>query len=213
MKIKTKGQCTQCNETFTSTLAKKHSLNCTVKDVETEQKGLLVKVSCLQQPSLYWMIIALSKNTTLIQLDTFLRNTWLECCGHLSEFTIEGHSYLSHTESGAIEPCMNSKVGQLVSPGMKFVHAYDMGSTTELKIEILENIPYSVNKIKILMKNEPPVFPCESCGSKSENVCTYCSGKMCDSCINDHSCTEGGNIDGIARLCNSPRTGVCGYQG
>ena len=35
---------------------------------------------------------------TLADLDDFLRAIWLECCGHLSEFTIGGTSYSSEPE-------------------------------------------------------------------------------------------------------------------
>lgn len=35
----------------------------------------------------YWMIIKTLPNNTLTRLDTFLRNIWVECCGHMSEFS------------------------------------------------------------------------------------------------------------------------------
>ncbi len=43
----------------------------------------------------YWMHLELSASDTLADLDDFLRVIWLECCGHLSEFTIGGTSYSS----------------------------------------------------------------------------------------------------------------------
>ncbi len=46
----------------------------------------------------YWMHLELSASDTLADLDDFLRAIWLECCGHLSEFTIGGTSYSSEPE-------------------------------------------------------------------------------------------------------------------
>ncbi len=46
----------------------------------------------------YWMHLELSASDTLADLDDFLRVIWLECCGHLSEFTIGGTSYSSEPE-------------------------------------------------------------------------------------------------------------------
>src|SRR5260370_19281758 len=44
------------------------------------------------------MHLELPANATLADLDDFLRDTWLECCGHLSEFTIKDVSYSSVPE-------------------------------------------------------------------------------------------------------------------
>ena len=32
--------------------------------------------------------------STLEELDDFLRGAWLECCGHLSDFEIDGITYM-----------------------------------------------------------------------------------------------------------------------
>lgn len=42
---------------------------------------------------IYWMELAVRADTTLRQLDAFLRGMRLECCGHLSEFKIQGTRY------------------------------------------------------------------------------------------------------------------------
>src|ERR1035441_4646665 len=41
----------------------------------------------------YWMHLAVPAEATLAELDRFLRFTWLECCDHLSGFTIGGNRY------------------------------------------------------------------------------------------------------------------------
>ncbi len=46
----------------------------------------------------YWMHLEMPASDTLADLDDFLRAIWLECCGHLSEFTIGGTSYAEEEE-------------------------------------------------------------------------------------------------------------------
>src|SRR5712691_3458955 len=46
----------------------------------------------------YWMHLEMPASDDLADLDDFLRAIWLECCGHLSEFTIGGTSYSSEPE-------------------------------------------------------------------------------------------------------------------
>jgi hypothetical protein len=40
----------------------------------------------------YWLDLELVGSASLEQLDKYLRAIWLECCGHLSKFTIGGWS-------------------------------------------------------------------------------------------------------------------------
>lgn len=47
---------------------------------------------------MYWMHLEMPAALTLYELDDFLRDTWLECCGHLSAFKIGNISYASATE-------------------------------------------------------------------------------------------------------------------
>lgn len=47
----------------------------------------------------YWMHLELPASAMLDDLDAFLRDIWLECCGHLSGFEIGGDSYASHLEN------------------------------------------------------------------------------------------------------------------
>ena len=40
-------------------------------------------------------------DATLADLDRFLRDIWLECCGHMSQFTIGKARYISHPDRAA----------------------------------------------------------------------------------------------------------------
>jgi hypothetical protein len=46
----------------------------------------------------YWMHLEMPASEELATLDDFLRAVWLECCGHLSAFRINGTSYESEPE-------------------------------------------------------------------------------------------------------------------
>jgi hypothetical protein len=46
----------------------------------------------------YWMHLEIPASEELATLDNFLRAIWLECCGHLSAFRINGTSYDSEPE-------------------------------------------------------------------------------------------------------------------
>ena len=43
----------------------------------------------------YWLHLEVRADARLDTLDTFLRNIWLECCGHMSQFCIDGADYVS----------------------------------------------------------------------------------------------------------------------
>jgi hypothetical protein len=48
---------------------------------------------------MYWMHLEMPASLTLEDLDIFLRDIWLECCGHLSAFKIGNISYASMLEN------------------------------------------------------------------------------------------------------------------
>jgi hypothetical protein len=50
---------------------------------------------------MYWLHLEVTAETTLATLDRFLRDTWLECCGHLSVFRIGGLNYYVDADQNA----------------------------------------------------------------------------------------------------------------
>ncbi len=64
---------------------------------------------------MYWMHLELPASMTLRHLDYFLRDTWLECCGHLSEFKIDNVRYLVHLEDDFDDEAdeLEDQVGEL----------------------------------------------------------------------------------------------------
>jgi hypothetical protein len=167
-----------------------------------------------RQAKAYWMHVALPVNTTLVKLDRFLREIWLECCGHLSSFEIAGKRYGSSPMDG--EMGMNRPLKQIVGAGMSFFYEYDYGSTTELKLKVAgvreDGTPKGA--VQLLAKNEPPAILCQTCETETATeICAECAceemGWLCPACAETHSCPEEMRLP----VTNSPRVGVCAYSG
>ena len=127
----------------------------------------------------YWLLIEIRDDATLKDLDSFLRDIWVECCGHLSSFEIEGVSYDVTPDEDSFwgEPAenMNHKLKTVLETGMKFSYEYDFGSTTELMIEVCgyrEGFRKR-EKLTLLSRNNPPEYLCDECGErKATAICT-----------------------------------------
>jgi len=181
--------------------------------IQTRLFTILVKGSFLHE---YWMYIEVPANSLLRRLDTFLRDTWVECCGHLSAFSIHGIRFMCETDEYFKEDkSMNYLLEKLLMPEMEFSYEYDFGSTTHLDLKVISErvVEDSGRSIEILARNEPPVVNCDSCGKIATYVCRDCSnrgtGWVCDDCAPDHECGE----ERLLPVVNSPRVGMCGYTG
>lgn len=167
----------------------------------------------------YWVFFEAPVTTTLKKIDGFLRDLWLECCGHLSQFSIEGERYdvSPDDEFGPKPKSMNFKLKDLLAPGMAFEHEYDFGTTTELDLRVLREYraaPHKKETIRVLAQNDPPEIKCVQCGKAlAKHICVECAwqgkGWLCDSCVEKHECDENMRLPVV----NSPRVGQCGYTG
>jgi hypothetical protein len=164
----------------------------------------------------YWMHLAVPAEYTLRNLDTFLRRIWLECCGHLSAFTIHGTRYASNAMRDLQESGMGIRLSRVVQPGTPFRYEYDYGSTTELNLKVvaLRDMGNDEADIELLARNDAPQISCDRCGQlQATQICTECAWKnkgwLCESCAEDHECGS----EMCLPVVNSPRAGVCGYAG
>ena len=222
-----KGKCNLCGRTFGKSGMTKHLMSCIQKERASQvsspgKKGREIKTLHLvvegrYRPA-YWMHLEARSDATLEDLDLFLRHIWLECCGHMSAFTIQGHEYTSSGPFGELldwQETMDIALGEVLSPGMKFEHEYDFGTTTHLKLKVVgENEGHVVGEeIRVLARNDPPPIMCQSCGKEATKVCRQClwsgAGWLCDECARKHECGE----DMFLPVVNSPRVGMCGYTG
>jgi len=226
MSKRTKGTCKYCGKVYTKTHMVKHILACNQRQkaivvTENEKKAccFLLLISGTYR-SQYWLVVDVKDTITLKDLDQFLRDIWLECCGHLSGFNIEGITYESHPEAymgyGIKAMGMDNKLIKVIEPGMSFQHEYDYGSTTTLTITVLDHYkaPAKREKVTVLSRNHPVQYVCDECEEKTATmICMECAyegyGFLCDDCQEGHECGE----EMLSHLYNSPRSGVCGYEG
>ncbi|MFA4956297.1 MAG: hypothetical protein WC556_04900 [Candidatus Methanoperedens sp.] len=172
---KTNGICSLCKGEFGKTAMKNHLVKCLQKHFARKPSGfpvpiqtrlftILVKGYFLHE---YWMYIEVPANSLLRGLDTFLRDTWVECCGHLSAFSINGRRFMVDTDEYFKEDkSMNYLLEKVLRPGKEFSYEYDFGSTTYLDLKVISEreVEDSGRSIEILARNEPPVVNYDSCG-------------------------------------------------
>ena len=171
----------------------------------------------------FWLHVDVLAKATLADLDQFLRDIWLECCGHLSAFQIEGRYFEANT--GAVDSMwpmifgrsappesMKTKLGSVLRPGLKFSHDYDFGSTTRLALRVIsEHEGVLLKRVQLLARNELPDMHCSECGEPAAWIDTfgdydlYCA--ECAEALDDEA------QEGLMPVVNSPRMGVCGYVG
>ncbi len=235
MKIKTEamesqGKCYLCGGTYTKRDMEKHLEECKQHSSGASKSGktrktrlfhILVEGTHLPE---YWLHIEAPADATLEGLDDFLREKWLECCGHLSSFTVGKAYYESSTggvdgmwaegsRAGAPIRSMRIKLENALRVGREFYHLYDFGTHTDLTLRVLSEREGKFEKeIVILSRNLPPPLKCVFCGKTATQVWTerqWGEGWICDECAKKHECDE----DVLLPMANSPRVGVCGYCG
>ena len=222
------GKCLLCNSTLRKGQMTRHVKSCMGKaasqsSTNGRRKGrqktfhVVVEGRYLRE---FWLHLQVSAGATLTDLDQFLRATWLECCGHLSAFRIGGTNYVSELiepvfDFGEDDESMEIPLGRVVGPGERFYHEYDFGSTTELAVRVVSEGESGLRDqpIQMVARNDIPVVVCVSCEKTATSVCTECmyegTGLHCDDCVGRHECDEELSLP----ILNSPRTGVCGYEG
>lgn len=112
------------------------------------------------------------------------------------------------------------KVKAALTRNMKMDYEYDFGSTTSLQLTVVEEYPAKADKdIVLLSRNEPLELLCETCGKEpATQICSVCvdyeKNAFCKKCAKQHAKTCSDFADYAAMpVVNSPRMGVCGYEG
>lgn len=218
------GKCNLCGRTVAGAGMTKHLSACRQQQSEKasgKRPGRVfhLVVKGAESPE-YWMHLEAPASATLKDLDSFLRNTWLECCGHLSAFTFRHGRYNvtpldSFGYGDEEEQDMNVALSEVLQPGIEFFHEYDFGSTTTLylKVAAVCESPVKGKTIRLLARNDPPAIECAACREPATQVCGVCiydgQGFLCDDCVEEHECGE----EMCLPVVNSPRVGVCAYEG
>ena len=219
----TTGKCSFCGGTFGKAAMARHLTACPKRQAEpakrkaTTDELFHLVVQGRYAPD-YWMHLDVRANTQLTNLDQFLRDIWLECCGHLSVFTIRGERYAISPIRDAFwdmgERSMNVALADVLEPGMKFEHEYDFGTTTELALRIVSKHEGNMGRrpVLVLARNDPPDIRCQTCGKPATDICVECDDGygawLCADCAAEHE-----HDDMPLPVVNSPRVGVCAYTG
>jgi hypothetical protein len=214
------GTCNLCGKSFSRSVLTQHLKRCGLPSTRRSAAPipaklghgsfhLFVDAAGAQE---YFLHLAVAAANSLLSVDRFLRKTWLECCGHMSAFTIERTHYCCEPPDDLDALGMDLELHQALRPGMLFTYEYDFGSTTELRLKVVgfwERGTKS-DEIELLARNDAPTVVCSRCGRQpATKICTDCQGWFCIDCALEHGCGE----ESLLPVVNSPRAGVCGYCG
>ena len=195
-----KGRCYLCGAELGKTAMKNHILKVHGAE-EGGQECVLLKIEGADKN--YWLYVDMPVTGSLTSLDSFLRKIWLECCGHLSEFSDGRYHVIGKGQ----------KIGRF-QIGDRMLHQYDFGDTTETLVSIIGSTTRKPQRasVRLLARNNAPVFPCAVCGKEADYICCECLWEsdnpfFCEECVANHE------HEYMLPVTNSPRMGVCAYAG
>jgi hypothetical protein len=214
-----KGKCVYCGNEVAKNGVAKHLATCTrwkeaVTKAElkkTRSEALYhLRVQAAGQPQ-FWLDLEMRGSATLKDLDGYLRAIWLECCGHMSQFSFGGWQ--------GQEISMRRHISDVLELGAELTHIYDFGTSSETVIKVVglrEGKPVISHAITLLVRNEMPEYECIECEQPAAWLCMECLieenvwGTFCDEHVKNHPHDDYGEA---VPLVNSPRLGLCGYTG
>lgn len=216
---RTHGACVYCGREMTRSGMARHLGACEKRReaiaAADQQPGEAIPLIHLQVQDAwggdYWLHLEMNGSATLKKLDDYLRAIWLECCGHLSQFSVDGRY--------GDELPMSRKAAQVFQPGVELIHIYDFGteSVTRVRaVDIRTGKPTTKHPIALMARNEAPPYSCQECGRPATHLCQECGyedeqpGTLCDEHTESHPHENYGEP---VLLVNSPRMGMCGYDG
>ena len=236
-KIKSEGKCLFCGKTFAKAGINRHLATHLKEKTGMPGISFFVKVETDKSwgTTPYFLTLWIDGETKMKELDTFLRDIWLECCGHLSAFRMPqktGNSGWDFFET--MEPMINGNPNEdlegeipmsrsakdALYKGLVLDYEYDFGSSTQLSITVVDKYSMKADKkIVLLSRNEPLQIACAKCGkAPATQICTVCmyddSAEFCEKCAKKHAkeCEDFADYASMP-VVNSPRMGVCDYTG
>jgi hypothetical protein len=214
-----RGKCIFCNREMTKGGLSKHLATCPQRqeaiDAANKKPGKKQQLFHVQVQDAYspdfWLHLEINGSAILKDLDYYLRAIWLECCGHLSQFSVGGWS--------GEEISMNRRIAPLFKSGIELTHIYDFGTSSETLVKTIskrKGTPLTDHPIFLMARNNMPEAVCMECDKPAAWLCMECiyefdePGTLCDEHAENHPHDDYGPP---MPLCNSPRVGMCGYDG
>ncbi len=163
----------------------------------------------------FWLHLEMRGSATLEDLDDYLRAIWLECCGHMSQFTRRGWRAVW----GGDKLSMRKRARDVFKPGTTLTHTYDFGTSsyTGIKVkQVREGKPLTPHPILLMARNEQPDDRCVVCGETASWLCIEClieENEWATFCDRHAEVHPHDNYGYPIPLLNSPRLGMCGYTG
>ena len=204
--------CRLCGSKYSENGISRHLTSCLKQTLDKHPRDesttyLHLLVRGLHRPEFFLHLLVM-ETITFKKLDRFLRDIWLECCGHMSGFWVL---------PDRIELSKGRRMADVFHQVSDLLYEYDFGDTTALSISCkgrYAGCTDLVGHIVILSRNNKPIFYCDECESGiAEVVCTECqwdsNGFLCRECAKNHPCDS----ELILPISNSPRFGVCAYVG
>ncbi|WP_255579330.1 hypothetical protein [Deinococcus sp. RIT780] len=212
-----RGMCRACGFTGTKAAMTRHQDTCPQRPLPRvkARDGYRLRITA---NSRYWLDVEVPASATLDDLDGFLRGIWLECCGHLSEFSIGPQE--DHDDFDPFRPRRKRKQPTLEELGLgagdRFDYTYDFGSSTNLKLTVQAREPVTTtarDTVRLLARNLPPELGCQECGAPARWAHSWeyddLTGQPTLYCDRHGEQTR----DEQLPIVNSPRMGVCAYEG
>ena len=217
-----RGTCQYCGKETTRSSMAKHLAKCDKRAQTIQAAGSNKRPEenlwhvRAQEPYAkeFWLDLEMRGSATLETLDSYLRAIWLECCGHLSKFTVGSwHGY---------DIAKSRKANDVFLREPTLLHLYDFGTTSETEIQVIgsrRSRAVTRHPIELMARNNMPEMLCKECGRPAAFLCIEClyetddeSGSwfLCNEHAQDHPHDEYGEP---VPLVNSPRLGMCGYEG
>lgn len=213
------GKCSYCGSEIAKSGATKHLSACPKrKTIIEEAERKKAKSETLYHlrvqdawRSEFWLDLEMRGSGTLKDLDHYLRRIWLECCGHMSRFSVGGWR--------GNEIPKKRRISEVFDRGVQLTHIYDFGTSSETLIKAVgtrEGPPTTTRTITLMGRNLMPEAKCMDCEQPALWLCMECLieedqwGTLCGGHAQTHPHENYGEP---IRLVNSPRLGMCGYDG
>lgn len=220
-KPQSRGICQYCGEETAKSGMSRHLAKCDkrIQAIQTadaekgsEETLLHIRVQDAYAKD-FWLDLEMRGSASLEKLDAYLRAVWLECCGHLSKFTVGGWQGYDVGKARTADTVFAKET--------ELLHLYDFGTTSETVIKVVESRQgkaTSKHPIALMARNNMPDNLCQECDKSASYLCMQCliEGDMdtnpylCEEHAKDHPHDEYGEP---TPLVNSPRLGMCGYEG
>jgi len=154
-----RGICAYCGKVLTKRVVSKHMKTCTkiLESLASADKSdrpveslWHMRVQDVYDKD-FWLDLEMNGSASLEKLDTYLRAIWLECCGHLIQFTIGGWSSQKVGKA--------RKADSIFDLGLVPRHLYDFGTTSETDIKVVDvrtGKALSKHPIALLARNKMP---------------------------------------------------------